>query len=224
MQRFFGFRTFGRVVHSRCLASKMTSWIVPAAFWLPLICQIGLGMIVRLTLLILDSSAWPVRVLVAKRLSQWIWFEPSIASSWGGSLIDDSIDAAAATLNGNPNAALLFLSPAHHSNINVESMVKKRRQLEDKLIAHFACIVSWSAFCFSQRPTIFLQCLPLHFSRAFDVTETSLIFADAAHGADKRRRSQFCHWASMHCNMLFPWVIASLSHRFFQTPDHLAHL
>lgn len=96
--------------------------------------------------MILDASAWPVRVLVAKRRSQWIWFEPSIASIRGGSVIDDSIDAAAATLNGNPNAALLVLSPAHHSNINTGSLIKKRRQLEDKLLAHFARIVIVSLF------------------------------------------------------------------------------
>lgn len=221
MQRFFGFRTFGRVVHSRCLASKMTSWIVPAAFWLPLICQIGLGMIVRLTLLILDSSAWPVRVLVAKRLSQWIWFEPSIASSWGGSLIDDSIDAAAATWNGNPNAALLVLSPAHHSNINVESMVKKRRQLEDKLIAHFACIVSWSAvFVFSQRPTMLDDaCLcifpgpstlqkQVSFLQMRRMELTSAGRANSVIG--QACIATCCFRESLH-----------LSHRFFQTPDHL---
>ena len=61
----------------------------------------------------------------------------------GGSLLDDCIDTATSTLNGNPNAALLSLSQAWHSNVKPEAVVDKRRKAEDKLMKPFGCNMFW---------------------------------------------------------------------------------
>lgn len=50
-------------------------------------------------------------------------------------MLDEAIDAASSLANGNENAALLVLTPVVHSNVAQHAIVKKRRQLEDKLFA-----------------------------------------------------------------------------------------
>lgn len=52
----------------------------------------------------------------------------------GGGIIDDSLEVSDAIMNGNPNAVLLCLAPASHSNVRQEAVVQKRRQLEDRLL------------------------------------------------------------------------------------------
>ncbi len=101
-----------------------------------------------MTLLILDATAWPQRALV----NCCCYCIPNFNVFWhqlfwavwnfsGGSLIDDCIDTAASTLNGNPNAALLCLQTAWHSNVKQEAVVEKRRKLEDKVMRPFGCII-----------------------------------------------------------------------------------
>ena len=52
----------------------------------------------------------------------------------GGGIIDDSLEVSDAIMNGNPNAVLLCLAPASHSNVRQEAVVQKGRQLEDRLL------------------------------------------------------------------------------------------
>jgi len=49
--------------------------------------------------------------------------------------VDQAVDCSRAILNGNENAALLVLTPVQQSNAERQTVIKKRRVLEDKLMA-----------------------------------------------------------------------------------------
>lgn len=53
----------------------------------------------------------------------------------GVEIVDQAVDCSRAILNGNENAALLVLTPVQQSNAERQTVIKKRRVLEDKLMA-----------------------------------------------------------------------------------------
>ena len=67
-------------------------------------------------------------------MKQVLFSQYLIQSMSGGAIIDDNLEVSDSIMNGNPNAALLCLAPASHSNVRQEALVQKRRHLEDKLL------------------------------------------------------------------------------------------
>eukprot|EP00438_Fugacium_kawagutii_P010637 Skav234435 [mRNA] locus=scaffold3409:116777:120527:- [translate_table: standard] len=94
----------------------------------------------------------------------------------GGALVDDSFDTIDAILNGNPNAALLCLATAQHSNMKQEVCVLKGRLLEDRLMSSFLMV------------------------------ETSLVFSDSSHASDRRKKSQRCWICVSKLHDKSPWL------------------
>ena len=140
----------------------------------------------------------------------------------GGSFIDNSLEVIDAIINGNPNAALLCLAPASHSNVRQEALVQKRRHLEDRLLGSLAlkCLadsILLLLFC-CQAALMFVGFNLEMFEgqtdcRSFDVTETTLVFADSGHASDRRKKSQFGPLPSILlflCGFVFPFALSSL--------------
>lgn len=88
--------------------------------------------------------------------------------------VDEVCDAAKSIAHHNANAVLLVMLPVCHASVDKLTIVKKRREVEDRLMGRLA----WHASRLD-----FIQ-------RQMDTTDLSLGFTQSEHGGDKRARAQ----------------------------------
>ena len=74
------------------------------------------------------------------------FYQTASPSQQGVEIVDQAVDCSRAILNGNENAALLVLTPVQQTKAEREATIKKRRVLEDKLMAKLEISLAMKEF------------------------------------------------------------------------------